>query len=79
MARRVKGGRCRFARASPSGRQNTPFGGEYLEILPDCKIIHNTAFETPGANILHSHNVVRRSAAEIARRRLTAAKMAAKP
>jgi uncharacterized protein YndB with AHSA1/START domain len=28
------GGKFRFAMTGPSGRQNTPFGGEYLEILP---------------------------------------------
>ncbi len=28
-----KGGRFRFAMTGPSGQQNTPFGGEYLEIV----------------------------------------------
>ena len=30
-----KGGRWRMAMTGPSGQQNTPFGGEYLEIVPN--------------------------------------------
>ncbi len=33
----------------PSGRQNTPFGGEYLEIVPNKKIVYDNGFETKGA------------------------------
>jgi uncharacterized protein YndB with AHSA1/START domain len=33
----------------PSGQQNTPFGGEYLEIVPNRKIVFDNAFEAPGA------------------------------
>lgn len=44
-----KGGRFRFAMTGPSGKQNTPFGGEYLEIVPNRKIVFDNAFETPGA------------------------------
>jgi uncharacterized protein YndB with AHSA1/START domain len=40
-----KGGRWRFAMTGPSGQQNTPFGGEYLEIVPDRKIVFDNAFE----------------------------------
>ena len=43
------GGRYRFAMTGPSGEQNTPFGGEYLEILPDRKIVFDNGFELPGA------------------------------
>jgi uncharacterized protein YndB with AHSA1/START domain len=43
------GGRYRFAMTGPSGVQNTPFGGEYLEIMPNRKIVFDDAFETPGA------------------------------
>jgi uncharacterized protein YndB with AHSA1/START domain len=40
-----KGGRWRFAMTGSSGQQNTPFGGEYLEIVPDRKIVFDNAFE----------------------------------
>ena len=43
------GGRFRFAMTGPDGKQNTPFGGEYLEIVPNRKIVYDNAFETPGA------------------------------
>src|SRR4029078_10639835 len=43
------GGRYRFAMTGPSGEQNTPFGGEYLEIVPDRKIVFDNGFELPGA------------------------------
>jgi uncharacterized protein YndB with AHSA1/START domain len=43
------GGRFRFAMTGPSGEQNTPFGGEYLEIVPDRKIVYDNGFELPGA------------------------------
>jgi uncharacterized protein YndB with AHSA1/START domain len=42
------GGRFRFAMTGPSGRQDTPFGGEYLEIVPH-RIVFDNAFEAPGA------------------------------
>lgn len=44
-----KGGRFRFAMTGPSGNQNTPFGGEYLEIVPNRKIVFDNGFELPGA------------------------------
>jgi uncharacterized protein YndB with AHSA1/START domain len=44
-----KGGRFRFAMTGPSGRQQTPFGGEYLEIVPNRKIVFDNGFELPGA------------------------------
>src|SRR5688572_24369066 len=43
------GGKFRFAMTGPSGRQNTPFGGEYLEIVPNKKIVYDNGFETKGA------------------------------
>jgi uncharacterized protein YndB with AHSA1/START domain len=43
------GGRFRFAMTGPSGEQNTPFGGTYLEIEPDRKIVYDNGFELPGA------------------------------
>jgi uncharacterized protein YndB with AHSA1/START domain len=44
-----QGGRFRFAMTGPDGQQNTPFGGEYLEIVPNKKIVYDNAFETPGS------------------------------
>jgi uncharacterized protein YndB with AHSA1/START domain/dihydrofolate reductase len=44
-----KGGRFRFAMTGPDGKQNTPFGGQYLEIVPNQKIVYDNAFEVPGA------------------------------
>ena len=43
------GGRWRFAMTGASGVQNTPFGGKYLEIVPNRKIVYDAAFEIPGA------------------------------
>lgn len=43
------GGRFRFAMTGPDGAQGTPFGGEYLEIVPDRKIVYDNRLETPGA------------------------------
>lgn len=34
------GGRFRFAMTGPDGLQGAPFGGEYLEIVPDRKIAY---------------------------------------
>jgi uncharacterized protein YndB with AHSA1/START domain len=39
------GGRWRMAMTGPSGQQSTPFGGAYLEIVPDRKIVFDNAFE----------------------------------
>jgi len=43
------GGRFRFAMTGPSGEQNTPFGGEYLEIVPNRKIVYDNGFELADA------------------------------
>ena len=39
-----KGGRWRAAMTGPSGTQQTPCGGEYLEIVPDQKIVFSIGF-----------------------------------
>jgi uncharacterized protein YndB with AHSA1/START domain len=44
-----KGGKFRFAMTGPNGKQNVPFGGEYLEIVADRKIVYDNAFEMPNA------------------------------
>ncbi|WP_421989866.1 SRPBCC domain-containing protein [Roseococcus sp.] len=46
------GGRWRFAMTGPSGLQNTPFGGVYLEIVPDARIVFDNTFEAPGAETM---------------------------
>jgi uncharacterized protein YndB with AHSA1/START domain/DNA-binding transcriptional ArsR family regulator len=43
------GGRFRFAMTGPDGKQNTPFGGEYLEIVPNTKIVFDNSFEESNA------------------------------
>ena len=43
------GGRFRFGMTGPDGTPGTPFGGEYLEIVPNRKIVFDNGFETPGA------------------------------
>ena len=43
------GGRWRMAMSGSSGTQNMPFGGTYLEIVPDRRIVFDNAFEEPGA------------------------------
>lgn len=44
-----KGGRFRFAMTGPTGVQNTPFGGQYLEIVANRRIAYDNAFELPDA------------------------------
>ena len=44
-----EGGRFRIAMTGASGEQNTPFGGTYLEIVPNRKIVYDNAFEELGA------------------------------
>jgi len=43
------GGKFRFAMTGPSGKQNTPFGGTYREIIQNRKIVYDNGFETEGA------------------------------
>jgi uncharacterized protein YndB with AHSA1/START domain len=45
------GGKWRFAMTGPSGVQNGAFGGEYLEIIPNRKIVFTNSFETPEPGI----------------------------
>ncbi len=44
-----QGGRFRMAMTGPNGVQDTPFGGQYREIVPDRKIVFDNGFESPGA------------------------------
>jgi uncharacterized protein YndB with AHSA1/START domain len=46
------GGKWRFAMTGASGKQNTPFGGTYLEIVPNKKIVFDNTFEAPGAETM---------------------------
>jgi uncharacterized protein YndB with AHSA1/START domain len=39
------GGRWRMAMTGPDGVQGPPFGGTYLEIVPDSRIVYDNAFE----------------------------------
>ncbi len=39
------GGRFRFGMTGPDGAAGPPFGGEYLEIVPDEKIVYDNGFE----------------------------------
>lgn len=43
------GGKWRFAMTGPDGKQNPAFGGEYLDIVPNGRIVYDNAFELPGA------------------------------
>jgi uncharacterized protein YndB with AHSA1/START domain len=49
------GGKWRFAMTGPDGKQNPAFGGTYLEIEPDAKIVYDNAFELPGAEAMVTH------------------------
>lgn len=44
-----KGGHFRFQMTGPEGEKSPPFGGEYLEIVPDRKIVYDNGFEEPGS------------------------------
>jgi len=39
------GGRFRFTMTGPDGTRNPPFGGTYLEIVPNRKIVYSVAFD----------------------------------
>jgi uncharacterized protein YndB with AHSA1/START domain len=43
------GGRFRFAMTGPSGVEETPFGGEYREIVPNREIVFDNGFLAEGA------------------------------
>ncbi len=40
-----EGGRFRFQMTGPGGELGPPFGGTYLEIVPNRKIVYDNAFE----------------------------------
>ena len=44
-----EGGRFRFVMTGPDGELGPPFGGEYLEIVRNRKIVYDNAFEAPGS------------------------------
>lgn len=47
------GGRYRFQMTGPGGEQGPPFGGEYLEIIPNRKIVYDNGFEeTPDEKMI---------------------------
>ncbi|MDX2144624.1 MAG: SRPBCC domain-containing protein [Rhodospirillaceae bacterium] len=46
------GGKFRFVMTGPDGKEGPPFGGEYLEIVPDRKIVLTDAFEEPGSPVM---------------------------
>lgn len=46
------GGTYRFAMTGPDGKQMTPFGGTYREIVPNKKIVYDDTFEQPGAETM---------------------------
>ena len=43
------GGRYHFAMTGPGDEAGPPFGGEYLEIEPDRRIVYTNGFEAPGS------------------------------
>ena len=43
------GGRYHFAMTGPDGEPGPPFGGEYLEIEPDRRIVYSNGFKKPGS------------------------------
>jgi uncharacterized protein YndB with AHSA1/START domain len=46
------GGRLRLAMAGSDGVPGPTFGAEYLEIVPNQKIVYTGAFDTPGAETM---------------------------
>lgn len=43
------GGRYHFAMTGPNDEAGPPFGGEYLEIEPDRRIVYTNGFDEPGS------------------------------
>ena len=43
------GGRYHFAMTGPGDEPGPPFGGEYLEIEPNRRIVYTNGFDTPGS------------------------------
>lgn len=46
------GGRWRFLMCDPEGKVQTPFGGEYREIVAPERIVMTDAFEAPGSPVM---------------------------
>ncbi|HRA47378.1 MAG TPA: SRPBCC domain-containing protein, partial [Thermomicrobiales bacterium] len=46
------GGKWRFAMTGDSGVQSTPFGGTYLEIVPNRRIKFDNSFEEEGSKTM---------------------------
>ena len=42
------GGKFQFQMTGPDGEAGPPFGGEYLEIVPNEKIVYDNGFNEPG-------------------------------
>lgn len=47
-----EGGRYRFAMTGPHGKEGAPFGGRYLEIVPNRRIVYDDSFERAHADRL---------------------------
>ena len=46
------GGRFRFQMTSDEGELGPPFGGTYLEIVPNQRIRYDNSFEAPGSPVM---------------------------
>ena len=46
------GGRFRFQMTSDEGEPGPPFGGTYLEIVPNARIRYDNSFEAPGSPVM---------------------------
>ena len=46
------GGKWRFAMTGPDGKLQPYFGGEYLEIMPERRIVFTDAFEAPDSPVM---------------------------
>ncbi|WP_313803364.1 SRPBCC domain-containing protein [Sphingobium sp.] len=46
------GGRFRFQMTSDEGELGPPFGGTYLEIVPNARIRYDNRFEAPGSPVM---------------------------
>lgn len=52
------GGRFRFAMTGPDGALGPPFGGQYLDIVPDQKIQYDNGFLRPDAELEDGEKMV---------------------
>lgn len=53
------GGRWRMAMTGPDGVQGPPFGGTYLEIVPDSRIVYDNRFEDDKGGEMNLQNAGR--------------------